>query len=128
MRKAAHWRARVNASALGQRLAVWTMTSECFVYVTLPGQVDPVTAGRFELRTDRGGNQIGRFVYGRSYRERLDAVSIDPIELKLAPRVYETAALGGVFGALRDAGPDHWGRRIIERHLGSPTLGEVDYL
>src|SRR3546814_14796777 len=36
--------------------------------------------------------------------------------------------MGGVFGALRDAGPDHWGRRVIERHLGKPQLGELDYL
>jgi serine/threonine-protein kinase HipA len=32
-----------------------------------------------------------------------------------------------VFGALRDAGPDFWGRRLIERHLGG-QLGELDYL
>jgi hypothetical protein len=36
--------------------------------------------------------------------------------------------LGGVFGALRDASPDHWGRRVIERHAGKPQLGELDYL
>jgi serine/threonine-protein kinase HipA len=29
---------------------------------------------------------------------------------------------------LRDASPDAWGRRIIERHLNSTTLSEVDYL
>lgn len=104
------------------------MTSECFVYITLPGQTDPVTAGRFELREDRRGLPVGRFVYGRNYRALAEAVPLDPSELKLGDRVYETAALGGVFGALRDAGPDHWGRRIIERHLGSTKLGELDYL
>jgi serine/threonine-protein kinase HipA len=104
------------------------MTSECFVYITLPGKTVPVTAGRFELKKNRGGLPVGRFVYGSRYRALADAVPLDPLELKLSDRVYETAALGGMFGALRDAGPDHWGRRIIERHLGNTDLGELDYL
>lgn len=104
------------------------MTSECFVYITLPGTTAPVTAGRFELGKNRRGIPIGRFVYGRNYRDRADALPLDPIELKLGDRVYETAALNGVFGALRDAGPDYWGRQIIERHLGSANLGELDCL
>jgi len=104
------------------------MTSECFVYITLPGQTAPVTAGRFELTVDRRGTPLGRFVYGRSYRERADAVSIDPVELKLGARIYETTALNGVFGALRDATPDYWGRRVIERHAGKSDLSELDYL
>lgn len=101
---------------------------ECHVYITLPGQTEPVTAGRFALDRDRHGTAIGRFVYGRTYRDRADAVELDPVELKLAPKTYETASMGGVFGALRDAGPDHWGRRIIERHAGVAQLGELDYL
>jgi len=104
------------------------MTSECFVYITLPGQTLPVTAGRFELVKDRRGTPVGRFVYGRTYRDLPDAVPLDPLDLKLGDRVYETAALGGMFGALRDSGPDHWGRRIIERQLGSANLSELDYL
>lgn len=102
--------------------------AECYVYITLPGQTQPVTAGRFVLTQDRHGGAIGRFVYGRSYRERPDAVEFDPAELRLAPRTYETTAMGGVFGALRDAGPDYWGRRVIERHAGRAQLGELDYL
>jgi serine/threonine-protein kinase HipA len=57
--------------------------SECFVYITLPGETDSVTAGRFVLTQDRLGNQLGRFVYGASYLSRADAVEVDPIELKL---------------------------------------------
>jgi len=102
--------------------------SECFVYITLPGQTEPVTAGRFVLTKDRHGVSVGQFIYGRSYKDRPDAVELDPAELKLAPRTYETTALGGVFGALRDAGPDYWGRRVIERHAGRAQLGELDYL
>jgi serine/threonine-protein kinase HipA len=29
---------------------------------------------------------------------------------------------------LRDAGPDYWGRRVIEKHAGAAVLGELDYL
>jgi serine/threonine-protein kinase HipA len=29
---------------------------------------------------------------------------------------------------LRDAGPDYWGRRVIEKHAGLAQLGELDYL
>jgi serine/threonine-protein kinase HipA len=101
---------------------------EAFVYITLPGTVEPITAGRFGLETDRNGNPVGKFVYGRSYLARPDAVAFDPIELKLGPQTYETTALKGVFGALRDAGPDYWGRRVIERHVGKAQLGELDYL
>jgi len=102
--------------------------TSCFVYITLPGETQPTTAGRFELDHDRQGVPIGRFVYGRSYRERADAVPIDPVELALSPRVYQTTARAGVFGALRDAGPDFWGRLVIERHVGKPKLDELDYL
>lgn len=101
---------------------------ECFVYITLPGATEFVTAGKFVLDTDRTGVPLGRFVYGRTYLERPEAVPIDPVELKLGKDTYRTAALKGVFGALRDAGPDYWGRRVIEKHAGKPQLGELDYL
>jgi len=102
--------------------------SECFVYITLPGETEAVTAGRFVLAADRRGIAEGRFVYGRSYLERPNAVALDPVELKLAPRTYNTVALGGIFGALRDASPDYWGRLVIQRHLGNAQPGEMAYL
>jgi serine/threonine-protein kinase HipA len=108
------------------------MTSEpggpCYVYITLPGETESVTAGRFTLSVDRRGMPLGRFVYGRHYLARPDCVEIDPVELRLARGVHEITRLNGVFGALRDAGPDFWGRRVIERHLGKIELGELDYL
>src|SRR5215468_9142737 len=103
-------------------------STECFVYITLPGETESVTAGRFELAKGRRGNALGRFVYGKSYLARRNAVAIDPVELKLSGDTYETARLNGVFGALRDASPDYWGRRVIEKHAGIAQLGELDYL
>lgn len=108
------------------------MTSEaaqhCYVYITLPGQTTPVTAGRYTLDNNRQGEAQGSFVYGRSYLGRADAVPLDPVELKLSNRSYITQALGGVFGALRDASPDYWGRRVIQRHTGHTQLSELAYL
>jgi serine/threonine-protein kinase HipA len=104
------------------------VTSECFVYIALPGETEFTTAGRFQRAVDRHGVATGRFVYGKSYLARENAVPIDPLELKLGTRTYETQLLKGVFGALRDASPDHWGRRIVERHFGSPGPDELDYL
>jgi serine/threonine-protein kinase HipA len=101
---------------------------ECFVYIALPGESQLTTAARFVLGADRAGNPRGELVYGRRYLARADAVPIDPVELKLGPSTYHTLDLKGVFGALRDASPDYWGRRVIEKHSGEGDLTEVDYL
>src|SRR4029453_15919187 len=87
-----------------------------------------VTAGRFRRDTDRHGVAIARFVYGKSFLARGDAVPIDPIELKLSSKTYKTRLLNGIFGALRHASPDYWGRRIIAKRSGLQGLTEVDYL
>lgn len=100
---------------------------ECFVYIVPPGATEFVTAGRFRLSRDRA-EPVGAFVYGRTYRERPDAVELDPVELRLSGQVYETARMGGFFGAIRDAMPDFWGRRVIERNAGLTQLEEFDYL
>ncbi|MCW8308805.1 hypothetical protein AruPA_17355 [Acidiphilium sp. PA] len=60
--------------------------TECFVYITLPGATEPLTAGRFVQERQRSGLILGRFVYGRSYLARQDAVAFDPGELKLSDR------------------------------------------
>lgn len=99
---------------------------ECFVYIALPGETDFVTAGRYTLM-ERAGVPLGQFVYGKSYLARDNAVEIDPVELKLESRRYETTLLKGVFGALRDAGPDQWGRLIIDRYHNK-QLSELGYL
>lgn len=104
------------------------MTSrECYVYITLPGQTDQVTAGKFVLETGINGTPVGRFVYGKSYLNRQNAVEIDPIELQLVDKNFDTTEMRGIFGALRDASPDYWGRELIDRHFaGRPD--EMDYL
>lgn len=101
---------------------------ECFAYIVLPGQITFVPAARFQWLPDQQGLPLGRLIYGRRYLERRNAVALDPVELPLTTRAYETRTFGGVFGALRDAAPDYWGRRVIQRHVDVAELPEIDYL
>lgn len=101
---------------------------ECYVYVTLPGQTQSVTAGLLRLDSDRSGNTVGQFVYGKTYLARNDSVEIDPVELKLGTATYKSPKFQGVFNSLRDAGPDYWGRQLIEKYSGKTNLDEIDYL
>ncbi|RZT42459.1 type II toxin-antitoxin system HipA family toxin [Cupriavidus agavae] len=98
------------------------MTSEVWVWAWLPRDTEPTLAGRFvhaRLARDAGLPRfLGRFVYGRSYLANPDALALDPLHLRLADTTYETVALGGFFGALRDAMPDDWGRFVIDRMWG----------
>lgn len=104
------------------------MATECFVHIQLPGTTTVVPCGRFVTTGDGRTPGVGRFVYGRTYRERPHAVPLDPYHLPLSISTAETTDYGGIFGALRDASPDAWGRRLIEASLGRPDLTEVDYL
>ncbi len=99
----------------------------CFVYLFLPGETIPVTAGSFAV-VARGGAFRGEFSYARDYLRRGDAVALDPVELYLSEQVHETVRMKGFFGAIRDAMPDDWGRRVLERQKGMPRLEEFDYL
>ena len=103
-------------------------TEECFVYIQLPQSGETVTCGRYVREQGALGDFVGKFVYGRKYRELPRAVPIDPIHLPLSEETYETTKLDGVFGALRDSGPDAWGRRVIEHALGKLDVGEIEYL
>ena len=105
-----------------------TSSQTCFVYLQLPLSLEIVTCGRYQLEQLEDGSQVGRFVYGRSYLAREDAVPLDPFHLPLEPREFETTKLGGLFGALRDAAPDFWGRRVIERRKRRADLTEFDFL
>jgi serine/threonine-protein kinase HipA len=95
--------------------------------MVLPGETEFVTAGRFTLSETREGAQVGEFVYGRSYRERANAVELDPLQLRLQPGKFETAMMNGFFGAIRDAMPDAWGRKVIDRHVGG-QVSPFEYL
>ncbi|MFM0287206.1 type II toxin-antitoxin system HipA family toxin [Paraburkholderia megapolitana] len=104
-----------------------TSDQRAYVYLQLPQSMEVVTAGFYELDFPQGV-PTGSFVYNPAYLQRADAVPLDPYELPLAPRRVQTVKLKGIFGPLRDASPDAWGRRIIEKHTERTDLTEVDYL
>jgi serine/threonine-protein kinase HipA len=108
------------------------MTSECqaYVYIQLPGTLEAVPAALLRVQTLPDGTQIGRLRYGDRFLARPDAVALDPFRLPLARQVFEFTQLKGIPGAVRDAAPDAWGRRVIEHKLErSPAdLQEIDYL
>ncbi len=91
---------------------------EAYVWIWLPGEVQPVVVGRLEA----DGNHL-LFNYGKSYLERLNdsppAISVYEPELPL--KAGQLPLLPGLElpGCIRDAAPDAWGRRvIINRKLG----------
>jgi serine/threonine-protein kinase HipA len=108
------------------------MTSErqAYIYVQLPGTLTTVPAALLKVEKLRDGTFVGRFRYGDRYLERKDAIAFDPFKLPLGTALQEFTKLKGIPGAVRDAGPDAWGRRVIEHKLErSPgDLEEIDYL
>jgi serine/threonine-protein kinase HipA len=107
-----------------------TSEREAYVYIQLPGTLETVPAALLRVQTLPDGMQIGRFRYGDRYLQRQQAVALDPFQLPLAKQVFEFTQLKGIPGAVRDAGPDAWGRRVIEHKLerSAADLQEIDYL
>ncbi len=90
--------------------------AEAFVWLWLPGLLQPVPAGRL---VDHDG--IVAFAYGRSYLARPDRVALYEPELPLRAGTINPAH-GEIAGCIADTGPDAWGRRLIERrHLVEPN-------
>jgi serine/threonine-protein kinase HipA len=107
-----------------------TSEREAYVYVQLPGTLTTVPAALLRVEQLPDGLYVGRFRYGDRYLNRRDAVELDPFALPLAARVYRFTRLKGIPGAVRDASPDAWGRRVIEHRVGVAPgdLQEIDYL
>jgi serine/threonine-protein kinase HipA len=107
-----------------------TSEREAYVYIQLPGTLKTVPAALLRVQTLSDGTQVGRFRYGDRYLQRQDAVALDPFQLPLAKQVFEFTQLKGIPGAVRDGGPDAWGRRVIEHKLerSAADLQDIDYL
>ena len=104
---------------------------DAYVWVWLPGAVEPVVAGRLSQQ----GEQLV-FNYGKSYLQRDNAIALYDRELPLQQGYLPLLPGLSMPGCLRDASPDAWGRRvIINKTLGlkgvaadSATLDELTYL
>lgn len=89
------------------------------------------------LLTEEGTNVLASsFAYGLNYARRVDALEVDPVSLSLrdceqilGKRLLPAHGLP-LFGGIRDAAPDAWGRRVIEAKLKVPanSLPESQYL
>ncbi len=96
--------------------------NEAFVWIWLPGQTEPVVAGRIAQDQDRYV-----FNYGASYLSRNDAIPIYEPELPLGRGLIEPQPGLSMAGSLRDGSPDAWGRRvIINRLMGAKAAEATD--
>ncbi len=102
----------------------------CYVYVQLPDTFEWVPCASLRVLDVGAGAFRGTFTYGRRYLERSNVIALDPYHLPLSTKPLQFTKLKGIPGALRDASPDHWGRRVIQArlHRAEQDLSEVDYL
>ena len=108
---------------------------EAFVWIWLPGETEPVVAGRLEA-----DNGYIFFNYGKSYLARIGdstpAMAIYEPELPLTAGILPLPEGLTMPGCIRDAAPDAWGRRVIISKIlrlkGASTdtaeLDELTYL
>ncbi|OGT26989.1 MAG: phosphatidylinositol kinase [Gammaproteobacteria bacterium RIFCSPLOWO2_02_FULL_42_14] len=96
--------------------------NEAFIWVWLPKHARPVVAGKLECQENRYV-----FTYGKSYRERKDAIALSPLELPLQAGVFEPEGMRALPACLRDALPDAWGRRLIDMQYPRLQPNELDY-
>lgn len=104
---------------------------EAYVWIWLPGETQPVVAGRLAAE-----GKLLVFNYGQSYLTRDNAISIFDDELPLKSGVLPLRAGLSMPNCLRDSAPDAWGRRVIlNKKLGlkgdaaaKAELSELTYL
>lgn len=97
---------------------------------------DWAPCGQLQM-TEEGPTVVAStFAYGLNYARRPDALEVDPVSLSLQDRAQVLgkrllpANTLPLFGGIRDAAPDAWGRRVIEAKLKVPanSLPESQYL
>jgi len=112
------------------------MTSEpesLFVWVWLPGRAEPVVAGQVVRSAETGALYFG---YGRSYRDREDAIALFDMDLPIREGLIEPPTGHDLAPSIRDALPDRWGRRVIVNDLlgsrrdaiNEDALGEITFM
>lgn len=96
-------------------------TSDIYVWVWLPSASTPVPAGR--LREGAPGQFS--FDYGRRYLERGNVIALAPT-LPLSQQTFGPTGSMGLPGALRDASPDAWGRRVVQYQVTGDRGDDTD--
>ena len=95
--------------------------TEAYVWIWLPGEIEPVVAGKL---TPEGETLV--FNYGKSYLERDNAISIYDQELPLRPGALPLPKGLTMPGCIRDGAPDAWGRRVLLNRLLGRKGGNTD--
>lgn len=106
------------------------------VFAFLGGEVRAVPAGLLHLEEEGSQVVASTFGFGSRYLRRGNAVPLDTAALRLEAAVpgseKQITPPNGLtlFGAVRDALPDLWGRRVIENKLNVPanSLRESEYM
>lgn len=97
--------------------------TKAYVWIFLPGQVDPQIAG--QVTKD---NHLYYFNYGQSYLDNPNRIPLSPFELQLKAGNTYPEGMNSIHSCLRDAGPDAWGRRLIDYKYSYFQPNEIDYL
>lgn len=102
----------------------------CYVYIQLPGTFEWVPCASLRVREVAAAAFEGTFTYGKRYLARQNVVALDEYHLPLSERPHRVTKLKGIPGAVRDAAPDAWGRRVIQVKLERPEadIHEMEYL
>jgi serine/threonine-protein kinase HipA len=102
----------------------------CYVYTQLPATFEWVPCASLKVKEVGAGAFQGTFTYGKRYLARQNVVEIAPYHLPLTGKPLQFTKLKGIPGALRDASPDAWGRRVIQARLEreAASTSEMDYL
>lgn len=103
------------------------MLKRVYVFIYPPGELEAVPAGILEYDTIE---RVGKFTYGTLYSQKIDAIAVDPIQLPLGKFIDPTSENNGLYGAIRDASPDYWGRLVIADSLHAPveSVDEIQFL
>lgn len=105
-------------SMMTSRLAQY---NDAYVWLWLPGETQPVVAGRIT----RNGDSYS-YNYGASYLQRDGAIPIYSPELPLRPGLIEPAAGLSMASCIRDGSPDAWGRRVIINRLMGAKAADAE--
>lgn len=97
---------------------------EIIVYQYLEN--DFVAAGLLVFE-QQGRTGSARFQYGRHYLQNPQAIPIDPVQLPLLDKEFTTPTGFEIFNGIRDAGPDRWGRYLLDKKYNE-GLDELAYI
>ncbi len=99
--------------------------NEAYVFIHLSGQWIP--CGYLTIR-EENREVLSTFQYGRRYLQRKEAIAIDPVQLPLGEALFSSTPDAPLFGGIRDAAPDGWGRHLLDRVAHPHSPGEFEYL